>query len=450
MAEKDFTVLIIGRENVGKSTLFNKLIGEQKSIIDDFPGVTRDKIYGIVEWLGKKFTLVDTGGILFEEENIIKKKVLDKINEVMKEADMALFVVDVRDGHVPDDKAIYDFLKKSGLPFITIVNKVDDKRLENNAYEFYKLGVDKLFLISAEHSIELDSILDYIVEQMKDIKSQDEKDDKQERIIKITIAGRENVGKSSLFNAIINEERSIVTEVPGTTRDAIDSLIEISGKKFIIIDTAGIKKRKNISKRVEEYSIGRTFANIKRSDMLLYLFDAMEEISEIDKKAIDYALENFKSIIFVVNKWDIVEGKRKNIKEMKEKYIEYIGKKIKFADFVPIVFVSAKQKQGLEKLFDIVFYVENQYNFRVKTSILNRIFTEAVFRKTPESVSGSLKIYYITQVGIRPPEFAVFVNKKEKIKENYIKYIEKNLRDKLGFEGVPIKIKIKLKKKGEN
>ncbi len=451
MAEKDFTVLIIGRENVGKSSLFNKLVGEHKSIIDDFPGVTRDKIYGVAEWLGKKFTLVDTGGILFEEENIIKKKVLDKIYEVMDEANMALFVVDVRDGLVPDDKAIYDFLKKSGMPFIVVVNKVDEKSLENNAYEFYKMGVDKLFLISAEHSIGLDSILDYIAEQIGDIKNHEKKDDNEERIIKITIAGRENVGKSSLFNAIVNEERSIVTEIPGTTRDAIDSLIEISGKKFIIIDTAGIKKRKNISKKVEEYSIGRTFANIKRSDILLYVFDAMEEISEIDKKAIDYALENFKGIIFVVNKWDIVKGKRKNIKEMKEKYIEYIRKKIKFADFVPIIFVSAKQKEGLNELFDIVFYVENQYNFRVKTAILNKVFTEAIFRKTPESVSGRLKIYYITQVGVRPPEFAVFVNKKEKIKENYIKYIEKNLREKFSFEGVPLKIKIKLKKKkGEN
>ncbi len=450
MKEKDFTVLIIGRENVGKSTLFNKLIGEHKSIIDDFPGVTRDKIYGVAEWLGKKFTLVDTGGILFEKEDIIKTEVLKKIQEVMNEADLALLVVDARDGLVPDDKMIYNFLKKSGLQFLTVVNKVDDKLLENNAYEFYKLGVEKLFLVSAEHSLGLDAVLDYIVKQMKNIKNKTS-EEKKDEIIKITIAGRENVGKSSLFNAILNEERSIVTEIPGTTRDAIDSLIEISGKKFIIIDTAGIKKRKNISGKVEQYSIGRTFANIKRSDMVLYLLDAMEEISEIDKKAIDYALKNYKGLIFVVNKWDIVRQKRKNIKEMKEKFFEYIRKKIKFADFIPIVFVSAKEKQGLNELFDIVFYVENQYNFRVKTSILNRVFAETVFRKTPQSASGNLKIYYITQVGVRPPEFVVFVNKKEKIKENYIKYIEKNLRNKFGFEGVPLKIKVKLKiKKGEN
>jgi len=226
--------------------------------------------------------------------------------------------------------------------------------------------------------------------------------------------------------------------------------VEIAGKKFIIIDTAGIKKRKNISQKVEKYSIGRTFANIKRSDMVIYLIDAMESISEVDKKALNYALENYKGIIIAINKWDLVMEKKSNIEEMKGKYIEYIRKKLNFVDFAPVVFVSAKLKKGLEKLIDIVFYVENQYNFRVKTSMLNRIFSETIFKRTPISSDGQLKIYYITQVGVRPPEFAVFVNKKEKIKENYIKYIINSLRQSFGFEGVPLKINIKLKKKEGN
>lgn len=448
MTKSDFTVIIIGRENVGKSTLFNKLIGQPRAIVDDFPGVTRDKIYGTVEWSGKLFNVVDTGGILFNENDLIKKEVLNKINEVLKTSNFALFVVDGKAGLHPDDKTIYEFLKKSNIDFSVVVNKVDTPDMENNIYEFYKLGVDKLYPVSAEHSIGLDTILDLITQKIK--KPLKKKEIEQDEIIKITIAGRENVGKSSLFNALINEERSIVTEIPGTTRDSIDSVVEIAGKKFIIIDTAGIKKRKNISQKVEKYSIGRTFANIKRSDMVIYIIDAMERISEVDKKALNYALENYKSIIIAINKWDIVMEKRTNIEEMKKKYIEYIRKKLNFVDFAPVVFISAKFKKGLEKLIDIVFYVENQYNFRVKTSMLNRIFSETIFKRTPISSDGQLRIYYITQVGVKPPEFAVFVNKREKIKENYIKYIINSLRQSFGFEGVPLKINIKLKKKEGN
>lgn len=448
MTKSDFTVIIIGRENVGKSTLFNKLIGQPRAIVDDFPGVTRDKIYGTVEWSGKLFNVVDTGGILFNENDLIKKEVLNKINEVLKTSNFALFVVDGKAGLHPDDKTIYEFLKKSNIDFSVVVNKVDTPDMENNIYEFYKLGVDKLYPVSAEHSIGLDTILDLITQKIK--KPLKKKEIEQDEIIKITIAGRENVGKSSLFNALINEERSIVTEIPGTTRDSIDSVVEIAGKKFIIIDTAGIKKRKNISQKVEKYSIVRTFANIKRSDMVIYIIDAMERISEVDKKALNYALENYKSIIIAINKWDIVMEKRTNIEEMKKKYIEYIRKKLNFVDFAPVVFISAKFKKGLEKLIDIVFYVENQYNFRVKTSMLNRIFSETIFKRTPISSDGQLRIYYITQVGVKPPEFAVFVNKREKIKENYIKYIINSLRQSFGFEGVPLKINIKLKKKEGN
>lgn len=281
MTKSDFTVIIIGRENVGKSTLFNKLIGQPRAIVDDFPGVTRDKIYGTVEWSGKLFNVVDTGGILFNENDLIKKEVLNKINEVLKTSNFALFVVDGKAGLHPDDKTIYEFLKKSNIDFSVVVNKVDTPDMENNIYEFYKLGVDKLYPVSAEHSIGLDTILDLITQKIK--KPLKKKEIEQDEIIKITIAGRENVGKSSLFNALINEERSIVTEIPGTTRDSIDSVVEIAGKKFIIIDTAGIKKRKNISQKVEKYSIGRTFANIKRSDMVIYIIAASKARIKIKK-----------------------------------------------------------------------------------------------------------------------------------------------------------------------
>jgi GTP-binding protein len=443
MKTKDYTVLIAGRENVGKSSIFNKLINRQKSIVDDFPGVTRDKIYGEAEWMGKKFTLIDTGGLLFHEQDRIKSEVIKIVKEVIKEVDLVLFVVDVTAGIVPEDREVYDFIKQSGVPFVVVANKVDTREKEINAYEFHNLGVDLVFPVSAAHSYGFDDLLDYITGGIEALKAVDE----NEKITSVAIVGRENVGKSSLFNALVKEERSIVTEIPGTTRDSIDTLIEYEGKKLLLIDTAGVKKRKNIKLKAEEYSIGRAFMNIKRGDMAVLVVDCIDGIMEMDKKLLGYAVENLKAVVIVANKWDLIEQSQREA--LKLKFTEYLRGVAKFVSFAPIVYVSALKSKGLEELLDVVFYVEKQYNSRIKTSLLNKVFQQAIHEKAVFSRSGDIKIYYISQVESAPPTFAVFVNKKEKLDVSYMRYLENKLRESFGFEGSPIKLKIKPRQKQE-
>ncbi|MCE5300864.1 MAG: ribosome biogenesis GTPase Der [Spirochaetia bacterium] len=439
MKNKGYTVLIIGRENVGKSSIFNKLISSQKSIVDDFPGVTRDKIYGEAEWVGKKFTVIDTGGLLFDGIDRIKNEVLKIVEGVIKEVDLAIFVGDAIAGLLPEDRQIFEFVKRNAKEYIVAVNKVDDKRQQQQAYEFHGLGVDKLFMVSAAHSRGLDDLLDYIVARVPD----EEPEEEQTAPVRIAIVGKENVGKSSLFNAIIKEERSIVTEIPGTTRDSIDTLVELNGRKFLIVDTAGIKKRKRIKEKAEEYSIGRAFSNVRRCDIVIHVIDADEGIMEMDKKILGYAGEHYKAVILVINKWDLVKYEFRD--SLRTKYTDYMHRMLKFVSYAPLVFTSALNKKGLEKLLEVVFYVENQYNSRVKTSLLNKMFREAVYRKTPVSKKGDVKIYYMTQVSVKPPTFAVFVNRKEKLHFSYMRYLENMLRETFGFEGVPLKLNIRSK-----
>jgi len=440
--KNNFTVLILGRENVGKSSIFNKIIKQHRAIVDDMPGVTRDRIYGEVYWDRKRFTVVDTGGILFDDKNVIKSIIIKDIEKIIKDADLAMLVVDAQAGILPDDKRIFDFIKRHTDKYIVVVNKADNEKLINESYEFYNLGVDKIFPISAAHSFAIDDVLDYIAalvpEEKIDEKSSDD-------IIKVAIVGKENVGKSLLFNTIINEERAIVTEIPGTTRDSIDSMVEFNNSFFLVIDTAGVKKRKNIREKVEGFSKGRTFVNIKRADMVIHVIDAIEGIQEIDKKIIGYAFENYKAMIIAVNKWDLVAAKDRE--RIRVEYIEYVKANFKFIDFVPIVFISALQKMNMDQLIDIVIYVENQYNFRVKTSMLNRVFQEAVYEKQPSDKRGSLKVYYMTQVSVKPPTFVIFVNRKKKLHFSYLRYLENQMRRHFGFEGVPLKIKIREKGK---
>jgi GTPase len=436
---KDFTVIIVGRENVGKSSLFNKIINQHKSIVDDYPGVTRDKIYGDAEWLGRTFRVIDTGGLMFTGTDRIKKEVVKQIEGVISEADLVLFVVDCQAGLVPDDKKIMDFIKRNNKNYTVVVNKVDNERLQNEAYEFHGLGVDRIFPMTVAHSIGIDDLLDFIIKMIPEEKE----NPAIEKLPKLAIIGKENVGKSSLFNKLVKEERAIVTDIPGTTRDSVDSVLELDGKKFLLIDTAGVKKRKRIKEQPEEFSIGRSFMNIKRCDMVVHVIDAVEGIQDMDKKVLGYVYEHGKGIIIAVNKWDKVPHDERE--KMKEKYINYIRKNIAFMDFAPLVFISAKDGIGMKELIDVVIYVENQYNFRVKTSVLNRVFQEAIYNKTVTSKKGDLRIYYISQVDAGPPVFALFVNRKEKVVENYLKYLENKLRENFGFEGVPLKFKIKEK-----
>lgn len=436
---KNFTVLITGRENVGKSSIFNKLINQQKSIVDDFPGVTRDRIFGEAEWMGRHFTVVDTGGILFSGDDLIKKIVIKQVEEIIHDCDLVLMVVDAKEGLLHDDEKIYHFMKRKAKRLVVVVNKVDNEKDASAMYEFHGLGVEKIFPVSAAHSIGLDDVLDYIVEQLP----VEEKEKQDSTITKVALIGKENVGKSSLFNALVKEERSIVTDIPGTTRDYVDSLVDLNGRKFVIVDTAGIKKRKSIRQKAEEFSIGRSFSNIKSADIVVHLIDAMQGLNETDKKIIGYAVEHQKGIIIAVNKWDLVEKNKRD--SMREEYAEYLRDVLPFVEYVPIVYISAKFSKGLEQLIDIVFYVENQYNFRVKTSILNKVVNDAISHKSPIPKKGEARVYYMTQVAVKPPAFVVFVNKKENISENYIKYLEHKLREFFGFGGVPLKLKLKPK-----
>ena len=439
--DKSFTVLIAGRENVGKSSIFNKFIGKNKAIVDDFPGVTRDKLYGEAEWTGKKFRVVDTGGLLFEGKNKIKSLVEKQVDEVIKEAGLTLFVTDVKAGIQPGDRAIFKKIKRNAKNYAVVANKADNFREAYDTYDFYNLGADKVFPVSAAHSLGLDDLLDYIVSFIPEIAKEEE----EAHPAKISIMGRENAGKSSVFNAIVKQERSIVTEIPGTTRDSVDAIVEYAGKKVIVIDTAGVKKRKRIKEKADKYGIGRAFANIKRSDIAVHIIDAVEGIKEMDKKVLGYAYDHYKGLVIAVNKWDLIDKKER--KALEKKYVDYIRANFKFASFVPVVFISAKKNEGIKKILDVVFYVENQYNLRVKTSLLNRVFREAIYNRPPAGKKGVLRVYYMSQVGVNPPSFVLFVNKKEKLRFNYMRYIENELRRNFGFEGTPLKFMIREKER---
>ena len=444
MEKSNFQVLIAGRENVGKSSIFNKLIKQSKAIVEDYPGVTRDRIYGTAEWLGRSFTVVDTGGLLIDGEDRIKKEVVKQVKEAIKESDLILFTVDCQCGLIPEDKKIFEWVKRSGRPYIILANKADAPEKFHEAGDFYALGAEHIFPVSAAHSFGLDDVLDHIITVMP----APEEAPEAEKVTRVSIVGKENVGKSSIFNAIINEERSIVTEIPGTTRDSVDTLFEIEGKKLLLVDTAGVKKRNRIKEKAEEYSIGRSFANVKRSDIAVHVIDAIEGIHDMDKKLIGYTAEHFKGIVLVINKWDLVDFREKDRK--KKEYTEFVRDVLGFVYYVPVVFTSAKTGMGLKQLLDIVFQVETQYNLRVKTSVLNRVFQESIYAKSPSSSTGTLKLYYMSQVSSAPPTFLIFVNKKDKIRNNYMKYLEKSLRKEFGFEGVPVRFKKREKKKKED
>lgn len=444
MEKRNFQALIAGRENVGKSSIFNKLIKQPRAIVEDYPGVTRDRIYGTVEWTGRSFTVVDTGGLLLDGEDRIKKEVTKQVKEAMKESDIILFTVDCQAGLIPEDKKIFEWVKRSGRPYIILANKADEPEKFHEAGEFYALGAEHIFPVSAAHSYGLDDVLDHIIAVMPPAHAFTE----AEKATRVSIVGKENVGKSSIFNALINEERSIVTEIPGTTRDSVDTMLEIDGKKLLLVDTAGVKKRKRIKEKAEEYSIGRSFANVKRSDIAVHVIDALEGIHDMDKNLIGYTAGHFKGMVLVINKWDLVDFREKERK--KKEYTEFVRDVLGFVYYVPVVFTSAKTGAGLKQLLEIVFQVETQYNLRVKTSVLNRVFQETIYDKSPSSGTGMLKLYYMSQVSSAPPTFLIFVNKKDKIKGNYMKYIEKSLRKEFGFDGVPIRFKIREKKKKED
>jgi len=427
-------VALVGRPNVGKSTLFNKMVGSKISIIEDTPGVTRDRIYSEVHFNNYRFSLIDTGGIDVSEA-VFNAEIKVQATVAIDEADVVVFVVDGKEGITANDRFIRDILRKSGKRVIVAINKVDNKKSEENIYDFYELGFEEYISISAEHNIGMYELLGAIT---KDFRTFEE--DPLDNRLKFSVIGRPNVGKSSLINAMVNEERVIVSNTAGTTRDAIDTTFRYNGEEFVLIDTAGMRKQGKIYEAVEKYSLLRSLRAIDRSDVCLLVINAEEGIIEHDKHIAGYALEKGKGIIIVVNKWDKVENP--NIKE----YTDYVRREFQFITYAPIVFLSALTKKRIHTLMPEVLKVCENVKREISTSILNRVIEDAYQLNIPPSYKGKrLKIYFVSQTGTKPPKITFRVNNKGLVHFSYERYLENKLRENFDFEGTPIVLQFKNK-----
>lgn len=422
---------IVGRPNVGKSTLFNRIVGERISIVEDTPGVTRDRIYAEGEWLNNYFTVIDTGGIEPENDDIILSQMRRQAELAIEMGDVILFVVDGKVGVTPADREIAQMLRKSGKKVILTCNKIDTPKNPDTIYEFYELGLDELMVISAGQSLGLGDLLDKVIEFFPKDKCLTEEDNS----IKVSIIGKPNVGKSSLINKIIGEDRVIVSDIAGTTRDAIDTKIILEDREFTFIDTAGLRKRSRIEENIENYSVIRTLAAIERSDVSVLMIDGTTGVTEQDTKIAGYALKKGRGLIIVVNKWDSVEKDNKTYLNFESE----IRRILSFIPYAPILFLSAKTGQRLNKLTEMILEVKENFNRRVSTGLLNDIIGKAILMNQPPSKKGKrLKIYYVTQFGTEPPKFACFVNDKELMHFSYVRYLENQIRDSFEFKGVPL------------
>ncbi len=430
-------VAIVGRPNVGKSTLFNRLTGGLVAIVEDTPGVTRDRIYRDAEWLGKSFTVVDTGGIDFtSEDNSILGQVRKQAKLAVEEADVILFVVDGRTGITSADENVAEMLRRTNKPVILVVNKVEQFKGNETVYEFYQLGLGDPVPISAVHGMNIGDLLDEVISHFKDIPT----DDYEPDVIKIAVVGRPNVGKSSLVNVILGEERVIVSDIAGTTRDAIDTPFVKDNQRYTIIDTAGMRRKGKIEEATERYSVIRSLRAVDRSDVCLLVFDGTEGVTEQDKRIAGYIHEAGKGSIIVINKWDLVEKDEKTM----HKYEKTIRSELGFMQYAPTIFVSALTKQRVIKIIDLVNFVAEQQNHRINTSVLNEVITDAVQLNPPPADKGKrLKILFTTQAGIKPPHFVFFVNEPDLMHFSYLRYLENKIRENFGFEGTPIRITVR-------
>ncbi|HAG04891.1 MAG TPA: ribosome biogenesis GTPase Der [Lachnospiraceae bacterium] len=423
---------IVGRPNVGKSTLFNRIAGERISIVEDTPGVTRDRIYADSEWTGVQFTMIDTGGLEPESDDMMLKYMYAQAEIAIASADVILFVCDVRTGATDMDMTVANILRKSGKPVVLAVNKVDNlASFGMQVYEFYNLGLGEPFGVSGSQPLGIGDLLDEVVKNFP----ADKEDNIEEDRIKVAVIGRPNVGKSSLINRILGEQRTIVSDVAGTTRDAIDSDYEYEGQKFTFIDTAGIRRRAKVKESVEKYSIIRAVAAIERADVCVMLLNAEEGISEQDSRIAGIAHEAGKAVIIAVNKWDALEKDNHTLNNFMKK----IDEEFKYLSYAPKLFISAKTGQRVTKLFELIRLVNESNNLRISTGMLNDVLIEAMALNQPPAEKGRpLKIYYMTQVSVRPPTFVLFVNETELLHFSYKRYIENQLREAFGFVGTPI------------
>ena len=426
---------IVGRPNVGKSTLFNKLIGERRAIVEDVPGITRDRIYGETEWNGRKMIVIDTGGIERDTDDIILSKMRDQAQIAIDTADVILFVCDIRTGLLPDDRDIAVMLKKSGKPVIPCINKSDSTgRVPAEFYEFYELGfeIDPIPL-SSIHGTGTGDILDAALNALPDMSAEEEDDDR----IRVAVIGKPNAGKSSLVNRILGDERMIVSNIPGTTRDAIDSHLDNEFGKYTFIDTAGIRRQSKVDDRIEKFSVLRAKMAVERADVCILVIDANEGITEQDEKIAGLAHEAGKATIVAVNKWDLVDKDNTTTNAFTKK----INTALSYMTYAPILYISALTGQRVGKLFEQINYVHNQTNMRISTGMLNDVLADAVSRVQPPSDKGRhLKIYYMTQISVAPPTFVLFANSIELFHFSYQRYIENCLRNTFGFRGTPIRL----------
>ncbi len=433
-------VAIVGRPNVGKSTLFNALAGEMISIVKDTPGVTRDRIYADVSWLDKEFTLVDTGGIEPESKDIILSQMREQAQIAIDTADVIIFLTDVRQGLVDADSKVAEMLRKSAKPVVLVVNKVDSfEKFMTDVYEFYNLGIGDPMPVSSASRLGIGDMLDEVVKYFPEGAGEEEDDDRP----RVAIVGKPNVGKSSIINKLLGEQRVIVSDIAGTTRDAIDTDIVHDGKEYVFIDTAGLRRKSKIKEELERYSIIRAVSAVERADVVLMVIDAVEGVTEQDAKIAGIAHERGKGIIIVVNKWDAIE---KNDKTMRE-YESEVRRVLSFMPYAQVMYVSALTGQRLAKLYDMIDMVIENQSLRVATGVLNEIMMEAVAMQQPPSDKGKrLKLYYITQVSVKPPTFVIFVNDKELMHFSYTRYLENKIREAFGFKGTSLKFFIRERK----
>lgn len=430
-------VAIVGRPNVGKSTLFNRLTRTHMAIVEDYPGVTRDRLYQDAEWNNQKFTLIDTGGIEVNSEDTILSRVRKQAQMAMEEADVIIFMCDIKAGVTSEDMEIAQMLRRTKKEVLLAVNKVENFDRLDDIYEFYQLGLGEIYPISASHGMNTGDLLDKLVEVVGKFDDEEYEPD----VIKIAVVGRPNVGKSSLTNAILGQERSIVSNIPGTTRDAIDTPFERNGQQYVIIDTAGMRRKSKVAETTtERYSVIRSLRAVDRSDAVLMVINAEEGLIEQDKKIVGYAHEQGKAIILVVNKWDLIEKDDKTSSRMEKE----IRSELLFLQYAPMVFVSAQTKQRVNKILDMINFAVEQNSTRISTSVLNEIVRDAVQLNPPPSDKGKrLKIFYATQSDVKPPTFVFFVNDPEIMHFSYERFLENKIRENFGFEGTPIRFVVK-------
>ena len=431
-------VAVVGRPNVGKSTFFNRIIGKRLSIVEDTPGVTRDRIYAETEWNGVNFALIDTGGIEPSTADVILSQMREQAQIAMEMSDVILFMVDGKEGMTSADREVANMLYRTGKKVVLVVNKIDTGKVTDDIYDFYELGLGIPYPVSSANMLGLGEVLDEVVEGIRELGEQEE----EEESIQVAVIGKPNVGKSSLVNKLLGEDRVIVSNIAGTTRDSIDSPFEYNGKKFTLIDTAGIRRRSKVNENIERYSVIRAIAAIERSDVCVLMIDAQEGVTEQDKKIAGLAHEAGKGVIIVVNKWDLIEKETNTMKQ----FTKDIRNELVYLSYAPVLFISVVTGQRVDKLMDLVISVEEQCGKRVPTGVLNTLISDAILMNQPPSDKGKkLKIYYASQVGVKPPLFSFKINDRELMHFSYARYLENRIREGFGFEGTPIKFVFRAK-----